>query len=125
MSHASDIQVVIIVRVITCGIIFCLLQFDTHPHGTVRLMLSDDFANKTFSTHDLPYCNGSVPCEYLDPWDLNWPIGEYVNILTHSWNLVFLSVPVLIASYSRPIGLLYEATVLNVFLVLYSKLRTS
>ena len=51
-------------------------QFDTKPQGTVKLMLSDDFANKTFDPSKLPYCQGKVPCQYVDPWDLNWPIGE-------------------------------------------------
>lgn len=51
-------------------------QFDTKPQGTVKLMLSDDFANETFDPSKLPYCQGKVACQYLDPWDLNWPIGE-------------------------------------------------
>lgn len=51
------------------------LQFDTHPLGTVNLMISDDFAKESFSAGDLPYCKGEIPCQYLDPWDLNWPRG--------------------------------------------------
>ena len=50
-------------------------QFDTHPLGTVNLMLSDDFANEGFTVSNLSYCKGDVPCQYLDPWDLNWPRG--------------------------------------------------
>ncbi len=53
-------------------------QFDTHPLGTVNLMLSDDFANEGFSSTDLPYCKGAVRCQYLDPWGLNWPRGTCV-----------------------------------------------
>lgn len=51
-------------------------QFDTKPQGTVKLMLSDNFANESFDPSTLPYCKGEVPCQYLDPWDLNWPVGE-------------------------------------------------
>lgn len=54
-----------------------LLQFDTNPHGTIKLILSDDFADEAFlAEKDLPYCKGPTPCQYLDPWDLNWPSGE-------------------------------------------------
>jgi hypothetical protein len=58
-------------------VIMLSLQFDTHPLGTVNLLLSDDFADEGFSSADLPYCKGKVPCQYLDPWDLNWPRGKY------------------------------------------------
>ena len=56
---------------------YMYMQFDTHPLGTVNLLLSDDFADEAFSATDLPYCSGKVPCQYLDPWDLNWPRGIY------------------------------------------------
>ena len=64
------------------------LQFDTHPLGTVNLMLSDDFADEGFYSTDLPYCKGDVQCQYLDPWDLNWPRGMFtckdiINYCTH------------------------------------------
>lgn len=50
-------------------------QFDTNPHGTIKLLLSDDFADETFRATDLPYCKGNISCKYLDPWELNWPLG--------------------------------------------------
>ena len=59
------------------------LQFDTNPQGTIKLILSDDFADESslpVSEDKLPYCRGNITCRYLDPWDLNWPIGKDVTI---------------------------------------------
>ena len=50
-------------------------QFDTNPQGTIKLLLSDDFSDEAFNVADLPYCKGNISCKYLDPWDLNWPLG--------------------------------------------------
>ena len=53
-------------------------QLDTNPQGTVKLILSDDFADESSSpvSANQPYCQGDITCRYLDPWDLNWPIGR-------------------------------------------------
>jgi hypothetical protein len=42
----------------------------------VKLILSDDFSNKSIGAENLSYCDGKTLCKYLDPWDLNWPSGE-------------------------------------------------
>ena len=55
---------------------FHLLQFDTNPQGTIKVMLSDDFADVSFDITKQSYCRSNYSCLYLDPWDLNWPIGE-------------------------------------------------
>ena len=70
----------------SCGIEINLLfllhcrnaQLDTNPQGTVKLILSDDFADESSSpvSANQPYCQGDITCRYLDPWDLNWPIGR-------------------------------------------------
>ena len=56
--------------------IYLLLQFDTTPQGTIKLILSDDFSDKSLVVANTSYCEGETPCKYLDPWDLNWPSGE-------------------------------------------------
>ena len=71
------------------------MQLDTHPHGTIKLILSDDFSNTSFQAGDLEYCQGKVPCKFLDPWDLNWPSGEQIRqpaIYLHQEGFICLSV---------------------------------
>jgi hypothetical protein len=60
------------------------LQLDTNPQGTVKLILSDDFADESSSpvSANLPYCRGDITCRYLDPWDLNWPIESRAVTIT-------------------------------------------
>ena len=62
------------------------IQLDTNPQGTVKLILSDDFAEESSSpvSDNLPYCGGNITCRYLDPWDLNWPIGTWVHIMKYN-----------------------------------------
>ena len=62
------------------------IQLDTNPQGTVKLILSDDFAEEPSSpvSDNLPYCGGNITCRYLDPWDLNWPIGTWVHIMRYN-----------------------------------------
>ena len=40
------------------------IQLDTNPQGTVKLILSDDFAEESSSpvSDNLPYCGGNITC---------------------------------------------------------------
>ena len=65
------------------------LQFDTNPQGTIKLVLSDDFANSSMQAKDLSYCQGKTPCQFLDPWDLNWPSGNDIISYRHHRGTAF------------------------------------
>jgi hypothetical protein len=64
------------------------LEFDTNPHGSVRLVVSDELENPpTFSLDKLPYCSKhpSIPCHYMDSQEMTWPWdSRAITVTTHA-----------------------------------------
>ena len=54
--------------------ILCFLQFDTNPHGTIRLLVKDELdAPPTYDVDLLPYCRDGIECNFMDSQEMTWP----------------------------------------------------
>lgn len=63
-----------------------MLQFDSNPHGTLRLVVSDELeAPPTYDVKELDYCQRRTECRFMDSQEMTWPWDtRAVTVTTYS-----------------------------------------